>query len=133
MLQQLHQVTKEHWEDQHELNKDSLRKILNSPQDHILVHDHSVKRLPSGKAKKIYETHTIEICVITDPYLWNWIQTNFELESDEEVTQKIFHAVHRTLVESETFLRHSSISSHGGFKIKLNGIRVLKDWDHFPR
>ena len=74
MLQQLHQVTKNHWDNQHELNKDSLRKILNSPQDDILVHEHSVKRLPHGKAKKIYEHHTIEICVITDPYLWNWIQ-----------------------------------------------------------
>jgi hypothetical protein len=73
MLQQLHQVTKNHWDNQHELNKDSLRKILNSPKDDILVHEHSVKRLPNGKAKKIYEHHTIEICVITHPYLWKWI------------------------------------------------------------
>jgi len=87
-----------------------------------------VTRSPRGNAKKVYETHTIELCVLTDPYLFDFIQTEFNLKTDEQVMQKIFKTVHRTLIEAQTFLRHSSISSHGGFKIKLNGIRVLKTW-----
>ena len=74
MLGQLHEMTKDHWEIQHTVNKDHLNKILKSPVDDILVHEHSVKRLPRGKAKRVYEHHTIEVCVITDPYLFDWIQ-----------------------------------------------------------
>ena len=54
------------------------------------------------------------------------IQAEFNLPTDKAVMQKIFKTVHRTLIEAQTFLRHSSISSHGGFSLKLNGLRVLK-------
>ena len=43
-----------------------------------------------------------------------------------EVVEQMFTLVHQTLLQSQTFLKHHSISSAGGFNILLNGIRVLK-------
>jgi len=126
-FKKLHQITKNHWNDQHIANEEELKEILKYPED-LLVHDHTVKRQPQGQAERIYESHTIELCVITDPYLFDFIKRTFDLSTDKEVMQKIFKIVHRTLLEAQTILRHNSISVHGGFKIKLIGIRVLKDW-----
>ena len=74
MLEQLHHITKKHWEQQHIVNKGKLHKILTAAESATLVHDHSVTRSPRGNAKKVYETHTIELCVLTDPYLFDFIK-----------------------------------------------------------
>ena len=78
MLGQLQDITKSHWDQQHINNKEKLNKIVNSPKDDILIHDHSVKRLPKGKAQQIYESYTIELSVLTDPHLFEFIQVSLE-------------------------------------------------------
>jgi len=130
---QLHKLTKDHWAEQHERNKEELDDILRSPVDKILVLDHSIKRKPHRSSEKTYRSHTIELCIVTDPYLYQWMKKTFKLADDEEVTNRIFKTVHRILVEAQTYLKHSSISQFGGFKIKLNGIRILKDWGHLSK
>ena len=140
----LHNETKEHWTVQHKKNKMDLDKILLGDEDDILVHEHSVRRISRKKdPAHHYSAHTIEVCIITDPYLYSqvqvyihdavtWvtqyflIQRMFHLKTDRAVNMKIYQTVHKTLVSAETFLKHKSISSKGGFIIKLNGIRVLK-------
>ena len=77
MLGQLQDITKSHWDQQHINNKEKLNKIVNSPEADILIHDHSVTRLPKGKAQKIYESYTIELSVLTDPHLFQFIQVSF--------------------------------------------------------
>ena len=56
------------------------------------------------------------------------------MNTDKDVNAKIFKIVHKTLMGAETFLKHKSISKiKGGFQLKLNGIRVLKDWGHLDK
>ena len=54
------------------------------------------------------------------------MQTLFSLERDKTVLEKLFSLVQQTLLQAQTFLRHHSISSSGGFNLLLNGIRILK-------
>ena len=82
MFEKLHQATKEHWAQQHHINKDDLEKILQSRYEDILVHDHSVKKLPQGRAERIYLTHTIELCIVTDPHLFTKIQVVYHYQAD---------------------------------------------------
>ena len=129
----LHRKTITHWKDQHKKNKDDLDKILESDDD-IMVHDHSVKRKPTVNLTELYKSRTIELCVITDPHLFDLVKTMFDLETDREVNMKIYKEVHSTLLSTETFLKHSSISKNGGgFRFKINGVRVLKDWGHMAK
>ena len=100
----------------------------------MLVHDHSMQRRPTIGLPELYEKATIEICVITDPILFDAIRNMFDLKTDKEVRAKIFKAVHRNLLAAETFLKHKSISNiTGGFHLKLNGIRVLKHWGYLDK
>jgi hypothetical protein len=129
----LHKETKKHWRRQHRKNEDDLNKILKSDDD-VLIHEHSIKRKPTNGLPETYSYRTIEVCVITDPYMFDMIKTRFDLSSDKEVNMKIFKTIHKTLLSAETFLKHSSISrTGGGFRLKLNGIRVLKDWGHLEK
>ena len=76
---QLHKLTKDHWAEQHERNKEELDDILGSPVDKILVLDHSIKRKPPRSSEKTYRSHTIELCIVTDPYLYHWMKvTRFQ-------------------------------------------------------
>ena len=54
------------------------------------------------------------------------LQSLFKLKREKTVLEKLFSLVQQTLLQAQTFLRHNSISSSGGFNILLNGIRVLK-------
>jgi len=102
--------------------------------DDVLVHEHSMKRRPTKGLPELYERRTIEICVITDPFLFELIGNLFNLKTDKDINAKIFKTVHKTLMGAETFLKHKSISKiKGGFQLKLNGIRVLKDWGHLDK
>ena len=125
----LHHKTKEHWEDQENKNKKDLEEIVDSNSSEILVHEHTIMRNYSKPPPSVYKERTIEACVITDPYLYQYIQDIFGLKEEKEVNLKIFQVVHKTLVMAEPYLRHKSISKvPGGFRLRLNGIRVLKDW-----
>ena len=107
-------------------------KIIKSKE--VLVHEHSMKRRPAKGLQELYDDATIEICVITDPYLFGMIRDLFSLKTDKEVNEKIFKTVHKVLMGAETFLKHKSIrEAKGGFQLKLNGIRVLKDWGHLTK
>ena len=129
----LHKNTKTHWKKQKKKNKDDLDAILSSGND-ILVHDHTVLKKDTDDLPELYKHRTIELCVITDPYLYDLIKELFNFETDKQVNNKIFKVVHKTLLSAETFLKHSSISSKGkGFRFQLNGIRVLKDWGHMDK
>jgi hypothetical protein len=129
----LHEETKDHWGRQHVKNEDDLNKILKSDDD-VLIHEHSIQRKPTNGRPETYPNRTIEVCVITDPYLFDMIKKRFDLTTDKEVNMKIFKTVHKTLLSAETFLKHRSISrTGGGFRLKLNGIRVLKDWGHLAK
>ena len=132
-FKELHQKTKKHWKEQQTKNKEELEEILES-KDGVLVHEHSMKRRPTKGLPELYERRTIEICVITDPFLFDLIGKLFNLKTDKEINAKIFKTVHKTLMGAETFLKHKSISKlKDGFQLKLNGIRVLKDWGHFEK
>ena len=132
-FKELHQKTKKHWKEQQTKNKEELEEILES-KDGVLVHEHSMKRRPTKGLPELYERRTIEICVITDPFLFDLIGKLFNLKTDKEINAKIFKTVHKTLMGAETFLKHKSISKlKDGFLLKLNGIRVLKDWGHFEK
>ena len=125
---QLHQMTMKHWKQQHTKNKEKFAKFLKSNDD-LLVHEHSIKKKPTKGLPELYERHTIEICVITDPFLFDLVRNLFMLKTDKEINAKIFKTVHKTLLSAETFLKHKSISKiKGGFQLKLTGIRVMKDW-----
>ena len=125
---QLHQMTMKHWKQQHTKNKEKFAKFLKSDDD-LLVHEHSIKKKPTKGLPELYERHTIEICVITDPFLFDLVRNLFMLKTDKEINAKIFKTVHKTLLSAETFLKHKSISKiKGGFQLKLTGIRVMKDW-----
>ena len=129
----LHKDTKTHWKKQQEKNKEDLDAILNSG-DAELVHDHSVLRKPTDGLPELYEHRTIEVCVITDPNLYEQVKELFEFKTDKEINKKIFESIQKVLLSAETFLKHSSISNKGkGFRLQLNGIRVLKDWGHFEK
>ena len=129
----LHKDTKTHWEKQKQKNKDKLDAILNSG-DAKLVHDHSVLRKPTDGAPELYEHRTIEVCIITDPNFYEEVKERFELKTDKEINKKIFESVQKVLLSAETFLKHSSISNTGkGFRLQLNGIRVLKEWGDFEK
>ena len=132
-FKELHKETMKHWKQQQAKNKDELEKILKSKDD-VLVHEHSMQRRPTKGLPELYQRRTIEICVITDPYLFDLIRNLFSLKTDKDVNAKIFKTVHKTLMGAETFLKHKSISKiKGGFQLKLNGIRVLKDWGHLDK
>ena len=132
-FKELQKQTLEHWKEQQTENKAKLEKILKSTDD-VLVHEHSMKRKPTKGLPELYERRTIEICVITDPFLFDLIKKTFSLKTDKEVNAKIFKTVHKTLMGAETFLKHKTISKmKDGFLLKLNGIRVLKDWDHLAK
>ena len=45
---------------------------------------------------------------------------------EKRVVEKLFSLIKQTLLQAQTFLRHHSISSSGGFNLLLNGIRILK-------
>jgi len=130
---ELHKKTMKHWKEQQTKNKEELAKILESKDD-VLVHEHSMQRRPTKGLPELYQRRTIEICVITDPFLFDLIKNLFGLKTDKDVNAKIFKTVHKTLMGAETFLKHKSISKiKGGFQLKLNGIRVLKDWGHLDK
>ena len=133
-FKELHTKTIKHWKKQRTKNKKELAKILKSNDD-VLVHEHSMKRRPTKGHPEVYERATIEICVITDPFLFNTVRNLFSLKTDKEVNAKIFKIVHKALVGAETFLMHKSITNktRGGFHLKLNGIRVLKDWGYLKK
>ena len=132
-FKELHKKTEKHWKQQQTKNKNELEKILKS-QDDVLVHEHSMKRRPTKGLPELYQRRTIEICVITDPFLFDLIGNLFNLKTDKDINAKIFKTVHKTLMGAETFLKHKSISKiKGGFQLKLNGIRVLKDWGHLDK
>ena len=130
---ELHKKTEKHWKEQQTKNKDELAKILESNDD-VLVHEHSMQRRPTKGLPELYQRRTIEICVITDPFLFELIGKLFNLKTDKDINAKIFKTVHKTLMGAETFLKHKSISKlKDGFQLKLNGIRVLKDWGHLDK
>ena len=70
----LHKTTIDHWNTQHSKNADKLKNILNSDSEEILVHAYGKKRLPKGDATFLYKDHTIELGIITDPYLYNFVK-----------------------------------------------------------
>ena len=130
---ELHKKTMKHWKEQQTKNKEKLAKILESKDD-VLIHEHSMQRRPTKGLPELYQRPTIEICVITDPFLFDLVGNLFYLNTDKDVNAKIFKIVHKTLMGAETFLKHKSISKiKGGFQLKLNGIRVLKDWGHLDK
>lgn len=129
----LHDKTEKHWRQQHQENRDDLTQILRSNDD-VLVHKHSNQRKGTKGLPELYKRRTIELCVITDPYVFELIKDVFNLKTDKEINLKIFKTVHKILLSAETFLKHSSISQTGqGFHLKLNGIRVLKKWGHLEK
>ena len=81
-LQQLQTKTKEHWDQQHIDKKEQLNKILKAPEGDILVHKHSVMRDKKGKDNSHlrYQNQTIELCVLTDPYLFDFIKVFFHYQ-----------------------------------------------------
>ena len=66
-------MTKKHWEKQAEKNAAPLEEILSS-EDANLVLRPLVKKLPRGTIEDIFSNHTIELCVITDPPLFNKVK-----------------------------------------------------------
>ena len=145
---QLHRMTKNHWRLQSEKNKENLDKIVSSLDESLVLRERLkikseyvfttflnikwtltrslrpiVKKEPRGDIPDTFSQQTIELCVITDPVLFNLVQETFNLERDVEIVEKLFSLVHGTLLQAQTFLRHSSISSAGGFNLLLNGIR----------
>ena len=54
------------------------------------------------------------------------LQSLFNLVGEKKVVEKLFSLIQQTLLQAQTFLRHHSISSSGGFNLLLNGIRILK-------
>ena len=126
---ELHQMTMKHWNQQETKNKEKLAKILNSKDVVLALPEHSIKKKPTKGLPELYKRHTIEICVITDPFVFELIRKLFKLKTDKEINAKIFKTVHKTLLSAETFLKHKSISKiKDGFQLKLTGIRVMKDW-----
>ena len=69
----LHELTKNHWEKQTKKNADHLDEILSS-DDASLVLRPIVEKLQRGTIENIFSNHTIELCVITDPPLFNKVK-----------------------------------------------------------
>ena len=136
----LHRKTISHWKSQHRKNKDDLDKFLgsyinerNGRNERNGTFD-TVTRKPTLNLPELYKNRTIELCVITDPHLFDLVKTMFDLETDREVNMKIYKEVHSILLSTETFLKHPSISkTGGGFRFQINGVRVLKDWGHLDK
>merc|ERR1719383_1296953 len=83
----------------------------------------------------IYQENTIELAVITDPFLYNRVQRLYfdDKGKEEEVIKQIYSIVHEVLVSAQAFLLHPTISNEGGFRIQLNGLQILKEWGHFKK
>jgi len=94
-----------------------------------------IKKKVLGKVEKRYSSNTIEVAVITDPFLFQEVQSRFFKGNgtDDEVTLKIYSLVHEVLVSAQAFLMHPTIFDKGGFKLRLQGLRVLKDWEHLKK
>jgi len=112
----------------------SWKNTLESAIDLTKPDAYKIKKRQS-KTPIEYEERTIELAVITDPLLFNKAQEVFfeGNGSDEDVIIKIYSLVHEMLVSAQAFLLHPTISSRGGFRLRLTGIQVLKDWTHFHK
>ena len=69
----LHELTKKHWKEQAEKNAAHLDEILSSA-DASLVLRPIAKKLPRGTIEDVFSNRTIELCVITDPPLFDKVK-----------------------------------------------------------
>ena len=72
----LHELTKNHWKTQTKKNAAHLEEILSS-DDASLVLRPIVEKLPRGSIENLFSNHTIELCVITDPPLFNTVKVGY--------------------------------------------------------
>ncbi|XP_023333316.1 uncharacterized protein LOC111705106 [Eurytemora carolleeae] len=85
----------------------------------------------NGKKSPVrYSSRTIELAVITDPSIFMEVKARMlhGKGKDKDVITEVYRLIHELMKAAETFLLHPTISRHGGFKININGVRVLKVW-----
>lgn len=107
--------------------------IKNPKQLHRQVTKHQ------GNLKKIYNSKTLEVGVVVDPDMYLAAKAAVEADRDSsknkidnQIERKIVSQVKQLLTRAEAFLQHKTISSSGGFSVKLNGIKIFQTWKDNP-
>jgi len=94
----------------------------------------SNKKKKDNPKEKIYHQRTIELGIVIDKYLWQEMQNQMPDADEETVKRQMMKMVHSAIVSTETFMMHPSISKHGGYRLLIRGLRILKgDLDDFSK
>ncbi|XP_023340454.1 A disintegrin and metalloproteinase with thrombospondin motifs adt-1 [Eurytemora carolleeae] len=78
---------------------------------------------------KNYRRRTVEVGVYLDKYVWNTMKQQVG-GSNSCVQRKTYKMIKALFKDTEVLFKDSSISRYGGFDLKVNGIKIIKnDYD----